>query len=582
MQKLANRHEGAALIFFVFLISLVATGIVLKSLSTSNLVKVSKDDKAAKILADAKAALIGYTLSRVGSTERPGDMPRPDHFASSEVPANYDGNSDGGCLDATQANGLPLVSSGTNMRCLGRLPWKTLGMSMPAPSQNDEVGLMPWYAISANLADPSCFVEAPTVTSGFNPAVLNMTYTGYVCDSATLLPHPWLTVRDAKGNILSDRVAIVFILPGAAINGQSRPSVPLNGAASYLDNVTVSATCTAPCTPGTYSNADADNDFIMAAGITGATADANDRLLYITIDELMEILTDRAAGELRADLNAYRAANSRFPNAAPQAAPLGTNNYVAGGGDSGTAPIDVTDTITCNYTGVDIATCTVAFTLVGRVDLQRTTGVNQWDANTGSCSRVTTSSSNDTCRCTGAGTCSTTFSSFTCNASGKCDMSLFSGSTGRYIYTPPSYGSLPSAAMTGSCSASGANARCDGDGTFGVRGILATPAWFRDNHWQDYFYYHKRTAADLQVGARTGIQALVIGTGNQITTAPFALSTLTVPPLTPVTGNAQVRPSININNYLDSTENANGDLVFDATTTPRSASYNDQSFIIAP
>jgi hypothetical protein len=558
--KLAIKHNGAALIFFVFLIGLVATGIAIKSLSTSNLLKVSRDDKAAKTLADAKSALIGYTLSRVGAGERPGNMPNPDRLLTPNEtppvggPPNYDGEPDS------------CTGTGASMICLGRLPWKAIGMAVPTPTQSDPIGIMPWYAVSANLIDPTCM-------SVMNPSVLNMTDNGtYPCGSSTLLPHPWLTVRDARGNVLSNRVAIVLMLSGATINGQSRPSAPLNGATSYLDSVTIPATCTAPCVPGNYSNADTDNDFIMAAGIIGATADANDRLLYITIDELMEKLTQRAAGELRTDLNAYRTANSRFPSAAAQAAPLGTNNYVAGGGDSGTAPIDVTDTITCNYAGVDTATCTVAFSLVGRVDLQRTTGVNQWDANSGSCSRVTISATNDTCRCTGAGDCSTTLSSFICNVAGKCDMSLFSGSTGRYIYTPPTYGSFPSTAMTGSCSASGVNARCDGDGTFGIRGILTTPIWFRANLWQDYFYYHKRTAADLQVGARTGIQALVIGTGSPIVVTPFAASK----------GSAQTRPSVLINNYLDSTENTDADLVFDATTTPHSASYNDQSFIIAP
>ena len=125
-----------------------------------------------------------------------------------------------------------------------------------------------------------------------------------------------------------------------------------------------------------------------------------------------------------------------------------------------------------------------------------------------------------------------------------------------------------------------ANADCTGAGSFRLSFILAD--WFRDNMWKEYFYYRWDNTSNIQVGDKTGIETLLIGTGSQITTAPFALSTSTVPPLTPVTGNTQTRPSINTNNYLDSTENANGDLVFDATNTVRSSNYNDQTFIIAP
>jgi hypothetical protein len=61
--------------------------------------------------------------------------------------------------------------------------------------------------------------------------------------------------------------------------------------------------------------------------------------------------------------------------------------------------------------------------------------------------------------------------------------------------------------------------------------------------------------------------------GRPINTAPFAASKAA----------AQVRPSCNtLNNYLDSVENTNGDAVYDATSTLRNASYNDQIFVVEP
>ena len=78
--------------------------------------------------------------------------------------------------------------------------------------------------------------------------------------------------------------------------------------------------------------------------------------------------------------------------------------------------------------------------------------------------------------------------------------------------------------------------------------------------------------ASLNVGAR-GAEALLVTTGKPINTAPFAVSR----------GASQLRPSCNtLNNYLDSVENANGDAVYDATSTQGSASYNDQTFVVPP
>ena len=563
------KQNGTALIFLIFLISLVATGVVIKSLNTSNSVKATLDDKAAKTLADAKDALIGYTLSRVGAGERPGDMPRPDYFGSTEAPANYDGDIDGGCMDATQSDGLPMTNNGTNMRCLGRLPWKAIGMSIPSPSQNDAIGIMPWYAVSANLVDPTCFVDTD-VGLGLNPLVLNMTYSTYECDNASTLPHPRLTVRDARGNVLSDRVAIVLILPGAAINGQSRPSAPLNGAASYLDTVIVPATCTAPCVPGTYSNSDTNNDFIMAAGITGSVADTNDRMLYVTIDELMSELVKRAAAEAKQGLKKYDSLLTVFPNATP----LGStgNNFIAGAGSTGMLPADGTHSASCSSSD----SCTYSFSnnVISSVAHTRTSG-SSYTSSTGACSY-----SGRACTCTGSGRCDgSLLTRFQCTATTCTHSYLFSGGGKRFIFTPNS-STIEVVSTTGSCSINVTNADCTGAGSFRLSFILAD--WFRDNLWKEYFYYRWDNTSNIQVGDKTGIETLLIGTGSQITTAPFALSTSTVVPLTPVTGNTQTRPSINTNNYLDSTENANGDLVFDATNTVRSSNYNDQTFIIAP
>lgn len=286
----------------------------------------ARDRQNSATLAMAKEALLGYTTGTMGSGQRPGDLMRPD--AASESPGNYDGQAESGCLDATQTTGLPLISSSpANLRCLGRLPWKNLGLSIPQPSQEDSDGQMPWYAVSGNLVDPGCVAY-------LNPDILEAS-TGTSCGDAR--PYPWLTVRDRAGNVLSDRVAAIIFIPGPPVGGQVRPPSPnLGGAAAYLDSVTILAGCAAPCVPGTYSNADMDNDFIA-----GELSDTfNDRLIYLTADELLAAAERRAALEVRGALRDFRANYTTYPWLAAFADPSNpVNHRAAAGSRAGLVPI---------------------------------------------------------------------------------------------------------------------------------------------------------------------------------------------------------------------------------------------------
>jgi hypothetical protein len=111
------------------------------------------------------------------------------------------------------------------------------------------------------------------------------------------------------------------------------------------------------------------------------------------------------------------------------------------------------------------------------------------------------------------------------------------------------------------------------------------PTWFTNNNWQDHIYYivssnctstgtNCTTATpQLTVGSTSGVRALLIAPGSRITVTPYAISK----------GSAQqARPSADITDYLDSTENTNGDMIFDAVNTHRTSNYNDQMTIVAP
>ncbi|HZV61603.1 MAG TPA: hypothetical protein VFF75_04245 [Methylophilaceae bacterium] len=525
----------------VFIIGLAATALLIRSFSGESL-KAERQEDTMRALMQAKEAMIGWAVSH---DEAPGQLPWPDKREVTGSP-KYDGYSD--CSNSN----FNLLNSLAEPNFLGQLPY----IESTAPCEiypglgnlfQDSSNSNLWYAVSRNLIRNYSNSTNPII----NPSIIDMP------------TYPWMIVRDARGSIISDKVAIVVVAPGPPLSSQDR-SLAAPPPSEFLDQITINGI--------TYSNFDYDTDdedFVMSDSVANVF---NDKLVYITIDELMNALVKRAAAETRARLVTYNAANGRFPDAASIQAPLGANSYIAiSGRDSGTVPFDVTDTVACNYLSSTLASCNVSFSLVSGVAMQRIGG-GQWSSRSGSCNRKTTVYSNDTCSCTGAGSCSSSIlNSFSCTADGVCNMFLITG-TGTYLYSPAPYAAFPAVAMSGNCSASGVNVICSGDGAFGIRG-LNMPSWFGDNRWQDYFYYHKRSDTDIQVGSRTNIGALIVGTGRPITSMPYAASKSASP---------QIRPSIDRRDYLDSGENADGDLQYESTNTPQSNNYNDQLFIVAP
>jgi hypothetical protein len=313
----------------MFVVLILAAGYVLSNFLSPASVRLAQDRQYNDILNRTREAVIAATVSASGVSERPGNMSRPDVVADTATTKNYNGDAETGCFDQSKVDGLPLIIDHPNVRCLGRFPWRSFGLSNTSFSENDSTGEMPWYAVSGNLAFQRC-VEF------LNPDILAFSYVGHICpaDSGiapTSLPYPWLTVRDARGVVVSDRVAVVILVPGAAINGQVRPPAPnLSGPNQYLDAVTLTVTtvtagCASPPCTRTFSNADFDNDFIQAN--MGETF--NDRLIYITIDELMEKIEARAGQEIRASVERFRQQNGSFPWLAPFANPTSYANYAA-------------------------------------------------------------------------------------------------------------------------------------------------------------------------------------------------------------------------------------------------------------
>ena len=321
-----RRQRGAALLLVLVLgVVAFATFLVNSDLLTSQVssrINSERDLQDLAALAEAKEALIMHVIrtrsarNTILSAPTLGYLPQPDaatSASSEETPArNYDGSRDSGCAHSGWLPGVALDSGfggGRNfdsLRCLGRLPWRDLGLvPWNGPDQADALGRAIWYGVSLNFVNPACpeTFNANMLTavqaawppsgcfgSGFDTGVKRLA---------------WLTVLDERGNVLTNRAAFVLVMPGTPIGGQVRPGPPagqLAGADAYLDRVVVKPGCTMPCVPGTYRNWDLTLNnatnlrFIACAHPrnVGSTSNeytlpyqCNDKVVYATIDEII-------------------------------------------------------------------------------------------------------------------------------------------------------------------------------------------------------------------------------------------------------------------------------------------------------
>lgn len=331
--KLArSRQRGVAGLLALLALALTALGWMLTGSLTPEQLRGLRDQEPQQRLAIAQDALIGAALAASAQGLPPLTVPLPDQAlaaptqaSGSEIgtttaaplgPAASQLSTTPTAPTASHFDGLAdgCLGSAARLQCLGRLPWKTLGLPWADSDQRDLLGLVPWYAVSGNLAASGC------LHGRINPDLLQMQAGAYLCPSIGQLPYRWLTVRDARGNPITQRAAIVLLAPGKALADQQRASPSSD---SYLDTVIVPADCAPPCRPGRYSNADLDDDYIVP---DPASATANDRLLWITIDTLMAELSQHVAQAAANSLQQYWLAShsDESQRSLPFASPTGT------------------------------------------------------------------------------------------------------------------------------------------------------------------------------------------------------------------------------------------------------------------
>lgn len=247
-----NSQHGMALLILVFFISLAALGYVVQSLSSVG-IKNERDKKTAAVLAEAKAALIGWSASH---PTMPGALPCPD-------------------LNTTAANNGSSSACTSTTGIVGRLPWKTLGVG----DIRDGDGECLWYAVSPIYRNTILVSSRNSVANRLNNTVLGS-----------------ITFRAANGvNLpapINPVIAVIFA-PGAPLADQNRSSAVStqcggnNNSNNYLDSVNGVNNAT-----GNVSG----TNYVFTAGTSSSTF--NDKVIYISAEELYRPVRKRMVKEI--------------------------------------------------------------------------------------------------------------------------------------------------------------------------------------------------------------------------------------------------------------------------------------------
>lgn len=213
------------------------------------------------VMAQVRDALIGWSASQGTQfgTARPGDLPCPD--------TDEDGYEQGTCAAGR----------------IGRVPWRTLGI----PEPKDEWGETLWYSISGSFRKSSMTSEINSDTLG------------------TLTVHN----QSTAATITTQAIAVIFS-PGPPLGGQSRSS-STTALCSTTGTTIAQTRCAANYleTAAGVNNSTTNGPFISAT----ATSSFNDRVMAITGAQLMPVVEQRVARELRTALQTYRANCGSYP-----------------------------------------------------------------------------------------------------------------------------------------------------------------------------------------------------------------------------------------------------------------------------
>lgn len=240
------------------------TGILISALNVaSNNADIARRADSARVLDEAKQALLGFVASQAATDSNPGRLPCP------EAPAYFGTTNAGLSQNDYQVNSANPVGgycgSGT---VVGRLPWRTLGMSKPL----DGYGETLWYVISPGFAMPSY---------GGSLSINSDTAAG-------------LTVNGVSASAVA-----LIIAPGAAMTVQSATDC------TARVQTRSSETAASPTAPDLRDYLECENATSPADATfftTGASTSFNDQVVSVSQAELFDAVEPVVAKRIETEI----------------------------------------------------------------------------------------------------------------------------------------------------------------------------------------------------------------------------------------------------------------------------------------
>jgi hypothetical protein len=242
-----QRQRGMAVVVLLVVLILGSAWWLVSALSTPANRTALKRDHNAKVLQQAKAALIGYVAQQAAKSDEndPGGLPCP------EAPGNIGGANEG------------VAAGNCTLPAVGRLPWRTLGLEKLHDASAEPL----WYVVSPGWAKPSSTANT----------VINSNSTGQLTlDTAT------------------DVVALI-IAPGPSLSVQASANCTARNQVRSAPSSSIDFRDYLECQNATFP---ADSTF---AG-SGPNGSFNDQVLAVTAAEVLPGIEAAVAARFARDL----------------------------------------------------------------------------------------------------------------------------------------------------------------------------------------------------------------------------------------------------------------------------------------
>ena len=306
----ARRQHGAALMLLAAIVVLGVTWMMITALSNASQRTASTREHNARVLKEAKTALIAWMAANAldNADDNPGKLPCPQAWG--DVGGSMEGRA--GSVCAAPAAGW--------------LPWRTLGI----PKLFDAYGNQLWYAVSPGWHLPSA---ATKLTINSNTAG-QISLDGQAVVALLIAPGPALNIAPNAGQITA----------GCTARTQSRSQNPPAFTPNPLDYL--------DCHNGTT----ADNVFASSVVDNASNAVFNDQVLAVTAADVMPALEAAIAKRIELRIvpvlkavystptwgSTVSVANPLLPFAVPFADPTTSDYRGAAGTFAGLLPFNQT------------------------------------------------------------------------------------------------------------------------------------------------------------------------------------------------------------------------------------------------